>query len=130
MDYKNMTEIIDWANALSDCKYDENVGIRIAKLTGDEKFSTFITIIDAGKHVNPHYHKHGIEHYHIIEGNGEITLKKANSDDIESIMSVNAGQSFVVYENIIHKLTNTGNNRMVLMFSCPATHLETDRFLA
>lgn len=122
-----MIDIINWQDILNDCKYDNSVGIKIAKIAGDEIFSTFITEIDVGKGVNPHFHKSGDEHYHIISGQGEVYLKNMQTKE-EIRLNVNSGQSFVVPENVLHQLINTGNIPLILMFSCPTSHLETDRY--
>jgi mannose-6-phosphate isomerase-like protein (cupin superfamily) len=122
-----MIEIIDWKKAIEGCQYDEKVGIRIAKLTtyGDQ-FSTFITMIDPGKHVTPHYHKHGDEHYHIISGIGKLELKNIINGN-KKTYNISPGQSFAIPQNTLHQLINTGQETLVLMFSCEMAHLETDR---
>lgn len=122
-----MIGIAKWSDVIDNCKYDELVGIKMAKLAGDKNFSTFITAIDPKKSVNPHYHKHGEEHYHIIKGTGEIRLKNITTGDAVSY-HVSALESFVVPENFLHQLTNTGTEPLLLMFSCPTSHLDTDRF--
>jgi mannose-6-phosphate isomerase-like protein (cupin superfamily) len=121
-----MVEIINWNTAISSCKYDESVGIRIAKISGNEDFCTFITIIDPNKNVNPHYHKYGDEHYHIIQGNGEIKLKNIITGN-EQQYTVSEKESFVIHENIQHQLKNIGDIPLILMFSCPMSHVESDR---
>lgn len=121
-----MIDIKVWDDLVNSCVFDKDVGIRIAKLTRDDKFSTFITVIEPKKCVNPHYHKHGDEHYHIISGLGEIKLKDMATSQ-ESSYKVKGNSSFVVKENIMHQLINTGNEPLVLMFSCPASHLDIDR---
>ncbi len=122
-----MVDITKWKDLIDKCAYDSSVGIKIAKLAGTEKFSTFITEIDVDKSVNPHYHKNGDEHYHIISGNGEIYLKDVITGE-EKSYPVSAQESFIVPENVLHKLTNTGNTTLILMFSCPLSHLESDRY--
>ena len=123
-----MINIIKWDDAIKNCNYDKSVGIKIAKLTSYDTFSTFVTEIDANKSVNPHYHKKGNEHYHIISGNGEIQLKNVFTGE-ECSHEVSAGQSFIVPENVLHKLINTSSTSpLVLMFSCPLSHLESDRY--
>lgn len=121
-----MVTITKWKEIINNCKYDESVGIKIAKIAGNENFSTFITEIDPNKSVNPHYHKNGDEHYHIISGRGEIYLKNMLTKEEHSYI-VSACESFVVPENVLHKLTNSGNEPLILMFSCPTSHLESDR---
>lgn len=124
-----MLNIINWQDLILNCKYDATVGIRIAKIAGNKHFSTFITAIDPGKSVNPHYHKHGDEHYHIISGSGQIYLKNIKTNE-ESTHNVEAGSSFIVNENTLHQLTNISETKLILMFSCPLAHLEGDRYLA
>ena len=119
--------IVNWANEISKCKTDDTVGIRIAKLAGEKDFCTFITEINPSKSVNAHYHKNGDEHYHVINGSGEMYLKNVINGE-EHSYKVLANESFVVPENTLHQLTNTGSIPLLLMFSCPASHLESDRY--
>jgi len=121
-------ELIDWKSRLECCTYDAAVGIKIARLTGGSQFSTYLTSIDPGKSVNPHYHKIGDEHHHIIRGRGEIMLMDVESKKT-TITRVNEYHSFVVHANTLHQLVNTGNEPLVLMFSCPENHLKSDRFV-
>jgi len=121
-------KIVDWKSELNNADYDKTVGIKISKLIDNKNFATFLTEIEPGKYVNPHYHKSGDEHYHILTGNGELYLCDVDKKN-KSITQVTAGQSFTVPENTIHQLTNTGNSTLLLMFSCPTAHLNTDRFL-
>ncbi len=118
---------IDWEEALDAAHYDVTAGIAIAKLLTQDGISTFITRIDAGKRVNPHYHRHGAEHYHIIEGAGEITLHDIKEGTYET-RTVNAYVSFAVLPFVEHTLRNTGTTPLLLMFSCPDNHLTDDRF--
>ncbi|MCD6027139.1 MAG: cupin protein [Solimicrobium sp.] len=120
--------LIDWKSALEICVYDETVGIKIAKLNGNTQFGTYLTSIDPGKSVNPHYHKKGEEHYHIIEGSGEIELINVKTR-IRTTTKVNKYSSFTVNPNTSHQLKNTGSEPLILMFSCPESHLNEDRFL-
>ena len=119
--------IINWNDEISKCAYDDSVGIRISKLAGTKYFCTFITEIAPNKSVNPHYHKNGDEHYHIVKGTGEMYLKDVLNGQ-ENSYKVSANESFVVPENTLHKLTNIGIEPLLLMFSCPASHLESDRY--
>lgn len=119
--------IIKWKDAINSCKYDESVGIRIAKLAGNDQCSTFITEIDPQKRVKPHFHKSGDEHYHIISGRGEMRLKNILTGE-EKIYSVSEYETFVVPENYLHELVNNGEGSLMLMFSCPISHLNDDRY--
>jgi mannose-6-phosphate isomerase-like protein (cupin superfamily) len=122
-----MIELIKWSDALNNCKYDASVGIKIAKLSGNESFSTYVTVIDSGKYVNPHYHKHGDEHYHIISGTGTLKLKNMLNNQ-EKTIAISERESFTIPENTSHQLINSGHVPLVLMFSCPTSHLESDRY--
>ena len=123
-----MLNIIKWHEAISNGNYDKSVGIKMAKLAESDTFSTFVTEIDVNKSVKPHYHKHGNEHYHIISGIGEIKLKNLQTNQ-ECSYTVSAGQSFIVEENVVHQLLNASTSEtLVLMFSCPKNHLESDRY--
>jgi mannose-6-phosphate isomerase-like protein (cupin superfamily) len=119
-------EIIDWKSRLNCCKYDANVGIRIARLAGDGGFATYLTVIDPGQSVTPHYHASGDEHYHILSGAGEVSLYDRVANTAQTA-PVSEQQSFVVNANTVHCLKNTGAEPLVLMFSCPESHLQQDR---
>lgn len=119
--------IVNWKEVIGSCKYDSAVGIRIAKLAGNDNFSTFITEIDPQKKVKPHFHKNGDEHYHIISGKGTMYLKNVLTGEGGSYL-VSEKESFVVPENYLHELTNSGDVPLILMFSCPISHLNEDRY--
>lgn len=122
-----MINIQSWEEKINNCQYDNAVGIRIAKLASYNNFSTFITKIDPNKSVNPHYHKHGDEHYHVISGTGIIRLKDV-INGTESLHKISSQQSFTVPENMEHQLSNIGEQPLLLMFSCPDFHLDNDRY--
>jgi len=121
-------DVVNWTFGLQGSKYDNAVGIKIVKLTGDEKFSTYLTMIDPDKAVAAHYHKNGNEHYHIIKGRGQMTLTDMENGSTTT-MPVGEQSSFVVPENTLHTLKNIGEQPLVLMFSCPESHLDRDRFV-
>lgn len=119
-------KIINWNDYLNDAIYDEAVGIRIKKLMGERNFSTYITEILPDKFVKAHYHKKGAEHYHIMSGTGEITLTNLTTRKKEK-KRVEKYHSFSVPENTIHSLKNIGKEPLLLIFSCPESHLDEDR---
>ena len=124
-----MIEIKRWNNQLDNCEYDDRVGIRIAKLLSSNDFSTFITVIEPQRCVTPHYHKYGDEHYHIISGSGTLKVKNMLNLTEETFL-LNEGESFSIAENIMHQLINTSTKPLTLMFSCPDSHLENDRYFS
>ena len=120
-------KIHSWESMLNKANHDSKVGIKIAKLNEYNGISTFLTTLDVGKSVTPHFHKEGVEHYHIIQGHGTLHLKNM-LDGTTYSLSIKAHQSFTIEENILHQLTNNGQSQLVLMFSCPETHLDIDRY--
>ncbi|GGY10565.1 cupin domain-containing protein [Paludibacterium paludis] len=120
-------EIINWDTTLHSGVCDTIAGITIVKLLGDESFGTYITRIAPGHRVNPHYHHQGEEHYHILSGEGEIHLA-GMTDGTRQSCRVGARCSFSIPPMVEHSLINNGEEPLVLMFSCPASHLGSDRF--
>lgn len=120
--------VIDWGTLLTRANYDATTGLYIAKLLTHEGTSSFLTRIDPGKKINPHYHRHGDEHYHILEGSGEIRLHNLRNGSHETRI-VTARSSFAIPPLIEHALSNTGTTPLLLMFSCPDAHLGEDRFI-
>ncbi|KMN36379.1 hypothetical protein VI26_06840 [Chromobacterium sp. LK1] len=118
--------VIDWKSELDQGIYDGSVGIKIVKLAGDAGFSTYLTEIAPGVAINGHYHCHGDEHYHIVSGSGEMRLVDVATGAARK-HAVAEQCSFVVPANTQHQLSNTGAAPLVLMFSCPASHLADDR---
>lgn len=124
--------IIDWNNKLHHAVSDDKVGIRIATLLESQDRGTYITVIPPGAFVKPHYHSKGDEEYHIISGVGIIKLLPVNSlhKDSQTICKhVKAQNSFLIPSNVIHQLINNGSEPLVLIFSCPISHLKEDRFI-
>jgi mannose-6-phosphate isomerase-like protein (cupin superfamily) len=124
----DFVKIHNWEDEINCGENDKFVGIKIAKLSGDKKFSSYVTVIEPGKFVADHYHKCGMEHYHIIQGTGEIKLIDVATGKKE-IIAVKEHSSFSIHENMSHSLKNTGNCDLLLIFSCPESHLNEDRFL-
>lgn len=124
--------IVDWQTELSCANTDEHVGIRIATLLEVNGKGTYITVIPPGSSVNPHYHQKGTEEYHIISGSGVIRLLPVDTTkkDFQLVCKqVKAQNSFIIPPNVIHQLINNGKEQLVLIFSCPFSHLKDDRFI-
>ncbi len=125
--------IVDWENELSFAKKDEKVGIKIATLSESQDKGTYITSLPPGSSVTPHYHEEGDEEYHIISGSGVIRLLPVNHMHTEFKMVckyVTAKNSFVIPANVIHQLiNNSATEELILIFSCPLSHLKEDRII-
>lgn len=122
--------IVNWSDELSCAHTDEKVGIRIATLLESNGRGTYLTILQPGSSVKPHYHRDGDEEYHIISGNGVIRLAPVGSSNKDFKLvckQVQAQNSFIIPSNIIHQLINNGTKELALIFSCPISHLNEDR---
>ncbi|MFZ5643688.1 MAG: cupin domain-containing protein [Bacillota bacterium] len=113
-------------------KLDPAVGIRIAHLTGSESFSFFGAEIAPHKRIAAHYHKSGEEIYLLIEGEGIMyTGKPDMSGKVEwnPPLILKKGDSFTISQGEVHQLFNDSDNRIIVVFGCPASHLSTDRII-
>jgi len=118
--------------ALKDAKWDETVGIKIVKLTGNDSFAFYASEIDAYKRVVAHYHTEGVEVYQVIEGKGNIYIGTPKDDgevDWKQPVSVKAGDCFTVNSPEVHQLVNISSERLVIVFACPFSHISTDRII-
>jgi len=125
-------KIIDWSEELSHVSKDSFVGIKIATLIESEGKGTFVTIIPPGNSIVPHYHKNGNEEYHIISGEGVIRLLPVdmNNKNFKLVCKqVKENNSFLIPPNVIHQLINNGKKPLTLIFSCPVSHLQDDRYI-
>lgn len=124
--------IVDWNKALAGANIDQSVGIQIAALMESDGKGTYVTVLPPGASVNPHYHTHGDEEYHIISGKGVIRLLSVDAmraGDEWHCQQVTARNSFTISANVIHQLVNDGDEPLTLIFTCPLSHLKDDRFV-
>ncbi|MFA6251540.1 MAG: cupin domain-containing protein [Candidatus Paceibacterota bacterium] len=113
---------------ISKGEMDQVAGIKITHLAGGEDLSFYLAEIESHKKINAHYHADGTEIYQIFEGSGEIRISKnenTNHWDIKKI--VKKGDCFSVQEGEVHQLVNTGEEKLILLFACPKSHLSNDR---
>jgi mannose-6-phosphate isomerase-like protein (cupin superfamily) len=128
----NPISIHNWKEALIDAKADLAVGIKIATIAETANGNFYVTEIPAGSSVNPHYHCHGDEFYFILSGQGVIKSAPASEGGGSFnfvAMPVKSGDTFIVSERMIHQLKNTGEEPLVLIFSCPVAHVTDDRVI-
>ncbi|MGC1308011.1 MAG: cupin domain-containing protein [Phormidesmis sp.] len=124
-------ERLQWQTSLSQAKPDRAVNIRHGEISGDGSYRTHVAAIPA--QVSCHFHTEGDEDYAIVEGEGilffgKTTNGKVNSQDWKSI-TVRAGDSFVIPEGYAHQLCKTGAKELTIVFGCPDSHLNYDRYL-
>lgn len=109
---------------------DPKTGIRLTRITGDENYSFFAAEIDPGTKLRPHYHRHGIELYQILEGTGIMKTGKKTGTGLawDEKFMVQKGDCFTIGEGMVHQIANHGPGRLVAAFVCPPAHVEDDRF--
>jgi len=118
---------------ISTAELDEAVGIRLAYLTGDNKFSLYGAEISPYKKLAAHYHESGIEIYQIVDGYGTMfTGNHACNDNVTTWnkpLKVNKGDCFTINEGEAHQLLNNSDNKLIVIFGSPKSHLSTDRIV-
>ncbi len=125
-------KIANFKTALDGAVADPAVGIKIAPLTQDPSFGTYITEIPPKGKVGAHYHCEGVEVYGIMSGSGIIhtAIPDENNQPTDiSSKPVTTGDFFNIDSGVIHQLENIASEPLILIFGCPATHLNTDRIL-
>jgi len=60
--------------SLNNIQNDQNIGVKLAHLTGDKDTSVFAIELAPNQCIPAHYHKVGIETYLILSGEGIIYL--------------------------------------------------------
>jgi mannose-6-phosphate isomerase-like protein (cupin superfamily) len=109
---------------------DPAVGIRVARLSGEDAFCFFGAEISAGTKLSAHYHREGPEIYYILAGQGRMSLGNLEGESgvtWTEVFEVAAGDCFTVQPGQVHQLENPGTTPLNALFGCSATHLTTDR---
>ena len=122
--------ITNYLDTLETLALDEKTGIRLFRLTQDESFSLYFAAIKEGTTLPAHYHQNNIEAYQIIRGEGEFEIGALLSDEVNwvSKTKIQAGDCFSIQPMQVHRLLNSGDTTMHIVFSTPPTHLGEDRF--
>ncbi|MFZ5946187.1 MAG: cupin domain-containing protein [Bacillota bacterium] len=129
---KNSLDLKNIFQALEDAQWDQAVGIKIVKLTGNDVFAFYAAQIDGHKRVGAHYHIDGIEVYQIIAGQGSIYIgSPQDGGDVKwkQAVSVKTGDCFTVNPGEAHQLVNTAGESLILVFACPFSHVSSDRIM-
>jgi mannose-6-phosphate isomerase-like protein (cupin superfamily) len=108
------------------------VGIKVVPMAGDEGLSLLAAEIEAGKMINPHYHKLSIEVYFVEDGIGTMKLGNlTDSGGVEwtEVFEVKKGDCFMIEKGQVHSLVNNGEGRLLLVVGCPMSNITTDRFI-
>lgn len=113
---------------------DPSAGIVIVGLPGEIETDKGIyhfhgarVLTGADNFVKPHYHKIGIEPYHILSGDdGEMNLGRVVDGEVkwDEPKLIRAGGLVVVQEGQVHSLRNTGKEPLDFTFACPDNHVK------
>lgn len=114
---------------LKNAPLDTQAGIRLIKLTGDKQNSVFAAEILPQKALNAHFHEHGIENYQILRGKGLMKVGIIENNAVVWLekASVRAGDYYSITEGEVHQIANDSDEKLVAIFSCPESHLGSDR---
>jgi mannose-6-phosphate isomerase-like protein (cupin superfamily) len=123
---KNIKEV------LAGSVIDNAVGIKVTHMEGDEKVSLYVAEVAAGKSINAHYHRNGVEIYYIEEGSGTMKLgdlKGGEQVEWTDILDVIKGDCLTIKPGQVHSLINKGAGSMIVIVGCAMANLSTDRYV-
>lgn len=123
-------EIINYLDSLDTLALEEKTGINMLRLTQDDSFSLYFAAIKEGTTLPAHYHQYNVEAYQIVRGEGEFEIGTLQSDEVTwvSKTKIKAGDCFSITPMQVHRLVNSGETTMHIVFSTPPAHLGEDRF--
>jgi len=113
-------------------RIDPAVGIRLVKVTGDDRMGLYVAELEPHCCVTAHYHRAGREIYQIVHGAGKIHTGVPTTDDVvewHTSVDVRSGDCFTVHEGEVHQLENTSSLPMIAIIVCPAAHVGHDRVI-
>jgi mannose-6-phosphate isomerase-like protein (cupin superfamily) len=131
--WKESTMTVELNNlftTLAGTALDPAVGLRVARLSGEDAFCFFGAEISAGTKLSAHFHRADPEIYYILAGQGRMSLGDLEGETgvhWEEIFDVASGDCFTVKPGQVHQLENQGDTPLNAIFGCSATHLTTDR---
>ncbi|VAW97104.1 hypothetical protein MNBD_GAMMA23-1263 [hydrothermal vent metagenome] len=88
----------------------------------NSKQSLAQAIVSPGQETQLHYHAATEELYHILQGNGLMTIEG-------EIFSVESGDTLCIPPNCSHKIKNTGNADLVFLCCCSPAYSHADTFI-
>ena len=125
-----MINIKDWQSALAEAKTDEEVGISLGFLGGDDTLHVYAIAIPPSQSVNAHYHPEGVEIYQILEGKGKIKSGYPRADQTVDWLEakvVKAGDFLTIPAGTVHQLQNDSGERLILIVTCSPSNLQDNR---
>lgn len=124
-----MLKIHNWIEELDKASSDPTVGIRIARIAGDDHFGSYAAEILPGKSVAPHFHPTGSEQYVIHSGRGEMYTGTPSQEAVQwnDPQVLVAGDIIDIPEGVVHSLRNVSSNESLkFLFFCAASHMSAD----
>lgn len=117
-------------DCLNSTDTDENVGVKLALLTGDKKISVFAIELTKGQFIPAHYHKKDIETYFILNGQGMVHTGTIENEHIlwNPEKEVNTGDCFTIYPGEIHGFRNISEEKLRIIATAPLSHSQDDRY--
>ncbi len=88
----------------------------------NSKQSLAQAIVSPGLETQLHYHAATEELYHILQGNGLMTID-------EETFTVESGDTLCIPPNSPHKIKNTGDIDLVFLCCCSPAYSHTDTFI-
>jgi len=125
-------EVRNLYQILGNEKIDSDVGISLSHLAGTEEFSLYCTEIGPMKILKAHYHEKGVEFYQIISGIGKIHIGETTSNTStlwRQHVEVKQGDVFMIQPKQTHTLENMSQEKLVVVFGCPKSHITDDRIM-
>jgi mannose-6-phosphate isomerase-like protein (cupin superfamily) len=124
MDIRNIED------ELLNAPVDKGASVKIALLTGGETLSIYAAEVAPRSRLNPHYHNHGIETYQVYRGAGLMKTGRPVNGKAEwtDTAEVRQGDCFCIPEGTVHQIVNDSDKPLLMIFSCPSSHLGDDRY--
>lgn len=115
---------------LRNAPLDKKAGIKLVKMTGDKAISVYAADISPNTFLRPHYHKEGIETYQILSGRGLMKIGVLVDEKVvwTETFIANSGDCFSIPALAVHQILNQSNELLRAIFSCPSSHVGSDRF--
>lgn len=109
-------------------KQDKKSDIQILSLI-DGDMSFLIAELKPGKTLAAHYHNEGSEIYHILSGQGKMKTGKLFESGVlwTKDYQIQQGDVFEIKPCNVHRLSNTGEEKLKIVFITPPSHLSDDR---
>lgn len=121
--------VININNCFNSLQQDEQSDIQTLRIVDGEP-SFILAALKPKRKLGAHYHTKGQEIYHVLEGQGNMEIGILADGQVQWAEScvLNAGDVFTVLPNMVHRLSNTGETTLKLVFLTSPTHLNEDRF--